>query len=153
AERVRRMGTQPFQPETARPTLDLLASTSDRTDINTAAMVQQLQSVMADDVGPFRTKAKLERALATIAEMTLALGERPVGDGGAFDLRRLDWLDLRNMLLVAHTVATAALARPESRGAHQREDFPGMLPQWRVNQQVRLRTNGIALSSVPTATE
>src|SRR5215470_16344291 len=45
AERVRRMGTQPFQPETARPTLELIASTIDRTDINTAAMVQQLQSV------------------------------------------------------------------------------------------------------------
>jgi succinate dehydrogenase/fumarate reductase flavoprotein subunit len=108
---------------------------------------------MADDVGPFRTKAKLERALATIAKMTLALGERPIGDGGAFDLRRLDWFDLRNMLLVAHTVTTAALARTESRGAHQREDFPGMLPQWQVNQQVRLDSNGVALNSVPTATE
>jgi succinate dehydrogenase / fumarate reductase flavoprotein subunit len=133
--------------------LDLIASSQDRNDINTAAMVTQLQSVMADDVGPFRTKARLERALAAIAEMTLALGEHPVGDGGAFDLRRLDWLDLRNMLLVAHTVATTALARTESRGAHQREDFPGMLPQWQMNQQVRLDSNGIALSSVPTATE
>src|SRR5262249_56963266 len=125
AERVRRMGTQPFQPEAARPALDLIASTRDRTDINTAAMVQQLQSVMAADVGAFRTKAKLEHALAMITEMTLALGERPIGDGGTFDLRRLDWFDLRNMLLVARTVATAALARTESRGAHQREDFPG----------------------------
>ena len=44
--------------------------------------------------------------------------------GGAFDMVRLDWFDLRNMLLVARTVATAALARTESRGAHAREDFP-----------------------------
>jgi succinate dehydrogenase flavoprotein subunit len=153
AERVKRVGVQPFRAEAARAALDLIASSQDRNDINTAAMVTRLQSVMADDVGPFRTKAKLERALLAIAEMTRALGERPVGDGGAFDLRRLDWLDLRNMLLVAHTVATAALARTESRGAHQREDFPGMLPQWQVNQQVRLDSNGIALSSVPTATE
>ena len=47
------------------------------------------------------------------------------GGGAAFDLRRLEWFDLRNMLLVARTVAMAALARSESRGAHQREDFPG----------------------------
>jgi succinate dehydrogenase / fumarate reductase, flavoprotein subunit len=153
AERAQRIAAQPFRAEHAQAALDLIASSQDRNDINTAAMVTKLQSIMADDVGPFRTKAKLERALATIAEMTLALGERPIGDGGAFDLRRLDWLDLRNMLLVARTVASAALARTESRGAHQREDFPGMLPQWQVNQQARLDSNGIALSLVPAATE
>ena len=69
-----------------------------RRDINTAAMIAHLQATMADDVGPFRTEAKLARALATIDDMTAALGERPVGDGGAFDLRALDWFDLRNML-------------------------------------------------------
>ena len=55
-------------------------------------------------------------------------------------MRRLDWFDLRNMLLVARAVTQAALTRTESRGAHQREDFPGMLPEWHVNQVVRLRT-------------
>ena len=67
-----------------------------------------------------------------------ALGERPVGDCGAFDLRRLEWFDLRNMLLVARAVAMAAVARSESRGAHQREDFPEMLPAWQFNQLARL---------------
>ncbi len=63
---------------------------------------------------------------------TSALGPRPVGDGGPFDLRALDWFDLRNMLMVAQVVTQAALARTESRGAHQREDHPGMLPEWRA---------------------
>ena len=116
-------------------------------------MIAQLQTTMADDVGPFRTEAKLTRALATIAEMTAALGERPAGDRRAFDLRRMEWFDLRNMLTVAHTVAAAALARRESRGAHQREDFPGMLPQWRVNQLARLGTGGIALTPAPAAAQ
>ena len=152
AERVGRMNAHPLRPQAARAVLDLLASGQDRSDINTAAMIAQLQSIMADDVGPFRTEAKLERALAAIGDMTRALGERPIGEGGAFDLRRLEWFDLRNMLTVARTVAAAALARTESRGAHQREDFPGMLPQWRVNQQARLTADGVALSSVPAAT-
>ena len=52
-------------------------------------------------------------------------------------MQRLDWFDLRNMLTVARAVTQAALARTESRGAHQREDFPEMLPQWRVNQVIR----------------
>jgi succinate dehydrogenase / fumarate reductase flavoprotein subunit len=77
------------------------------------------------------------------------IGERPCGDGGAFDMVRLDWFDLRNMLLVAHTVTKAALARTESRGAHQREDHPGMLPEWRVNQIARLSGGTIGLTSVP----
>jgi len=151
AERVKGAKAQAFRADAARATLDLIASGKDRGDINTAAMIQQLQATMADDVGPFRTEVKLRRALARIDEMTAALGERPIGDGGAFDMRRLEWLDLRNMLLVARCVTTAALARSESRGAHQREDFPGMLPEWRVNQQARLADNEIVLTSLPTA--
>jgi succinate dehydrogenase / fumarate reductase flavoprotein subunit len=153
AERAARARAHTLHPTAAQPALDLLRDTADRNDINTAAMIQKLQSTMADDVGPFRTGEKLARALASIEEMTRALGERPIGDGGPFDLRRLEWLDLRNMLLVARTVAMAALARTESRGAHQREDFPGMLPEWRVNQVARLNAGGIALASAPVLTE
>jgi succinate dehydrogenase / fumarate reductase flavoprotein subunit len=153
AERVKATPVQPFTANAARATLDLIASGQDRSDINTAAMILELQATMADDVGPFRTEAKLKRALATMDGMTRALGERPIGDGGAFDLRRLEWLDLRNMLLVARTVAKAALARAESRGAHQREDFPGMLSEWRVNQQVRLVNNDIVLSAEPATAQ
>jgi succinate dehydrogenase/fumarate reductase flavoprotein subunit len=154
AERASRIGAQAFRPAAARDTLGLItAGPSVRRDINTAAMIVQMQATMADDVGPFRTEAKLARALATIADMTAALGEHPAGAGGAFDLRRMEWFDLRNMLTVAHTVAAAALARRESRGAHQREDFPGMLPQWRVNQVARLGADGIALTPVPAATQ
>jgi succinate dehydrogenase/fumarate reductase flavoprotein subunit len=148
AERAKRTSRQALTPEAARPALDLLASGSERGDINTAAMIQRLQATMADDVGPFRIEAKLKRALAAVDDMTGALGEQPIG-GKAFDLRRLEWFDLRNMLLVARTVATAALARTESRGAHQREDFPGMLRQWRVNQIARLGADGVSLVSVP----
>jgi succinate dehydrogenase / fumarate reductase flavoprotein subunit len=152
AERVTTARAQAFQPQAARTALDLIANGSDRNDINTAAMIQALQATMADDVGPFRTAAKLKRALDAIDEMTRALGARPTGDGGAFDLRRLEWFDLRNMLTVARTVALAALARTESRGAHQREDFPGMLPEWRVNQVARLDNGAVALTSVPAVT-
>ena len=100
ADRAKGMDRQPFQAAAASATLDLLASTVDRRDINTAAMLAALQDAMADDVGPFRTDAKLKRALKVIDELSSALGPRPVGDGGPFDLRALDWFDLRNMLTV-----------------------------------------------------
>jgi succinate dehydrogenase/fumarate reductase flavoprotein subunit len=112
-------------------------------------MIVELQRIMADEVGPFRTQAKLARALAAIADMKRALGERPPPPGTAFDLRRLEWFDLRNMLTTARAVVMAAHVRTESRGAHQREDFPGMLTQWRANQVVRLEADGMTLASVP----
>jgi len=96
---------------------------------------------------------RLTRALARVDELTAALGERPAGVPTAFDLRRLEWFDLRNMLLVARVVAAAALARAESRGAHQREDCPETEPAWRVNQVVRWRDGEIALERSPAAVE
>jgi len=68
-----------------------------------------------------------------------------------FDLQRLEWFDLRNMLLVARAVAQAALNRAESRGAHQREDFPDTLPQWRRHQRVQLRGGELQISGAPAA--
>jgi len=143
-----------LRAEDASAALDLVDNGGpNRRDLNTPAMIARLQAMMADDVGPFRTAAKLNRALAGIAALADELGERPphpagAGDGG-FDLQRLEWFDLRNMLLVARTVAQSALARTESRGAHQREDYPQMLPSWRRHQRARLAGGTLQLSGAP----
>ena len=149
AARVKAMRA-PVPPD-ARETLDLLRGEGRKNMPHTAEMLQTLQAIMADDVGPLRTQAKLERALSRIGELDAALGARPFGVAGPFDLTWLDWLDLRNMLMVARVVAQAALLRTESRGAHQREDLPRMLPEWRVNQVVRLKDGCIKISRMPAA--
>jgi succinate dehydrogenase / fumarate reductase flavoprotein subunit len=153
AERANQITAQAFRPQAAQHALDLATAEPRPGAVNTAAMIERLQTLMANDVGPFRTAEKLAHALETIEEMTQELGEHPMGDGGAFDLRRLEWFDLRNMLLVARAVAVAALARTESRGAHQREDFPDMEPRWQLNQMVRLTDRGLRLTPVPSATQ
>jgi succinate dehydrogenase / fumarate reductase, flavoprotein subunit len=138
----------------ARAALDLVSAGSGAgRDLNTASMIARLQAIMADEVGPFRTAAKLNRALAGIATLADELGERPPRLAGAvdagFDLQRLEWFDLRNMLIVACAVAQSALARTESRGAHQREDYPKVLPAWRRHQRVRLAGGALQLSGAP----
>ncbi|WP_431302801.1 FAD-binding protein [Sediminicoccus sp. BL-A-41-H5] len=133
----------PVRGFSAGDALDLLRASGRA--VNTAAMVARLQRVMSADVGPFRTAAGLDRAAAAVAELQAELGEAPPGlPGQPHDLARLDWLDLRQMLLVAAAVIRAARAREESRGAHQREDFPEMREEWRVNQV--LRGEGLSLS-------
>jgi succinate dehydrogenase/fumarate reductase flavoprotein subunit len=151
AERVQAMRSRPAAPDSSGTAVDLIGCDGPKDVPNTAEMIQRLQALMSDEVGPLRSKDKLARALGTIEELTAALGERPFGSGGAFDMVRLDWFDLRNMLLVARTVAVAALARTESRGAHQREDHPGMLPEWHVNQVVRMQGGSVTLTSVPAS--
>lgn len=134
----------------ARAIVDLFARDGDGNS-NTAAMIQKLQATMSDNVGPFRDAVRLTRALSTIDDLMHALGERPAGGRGAFDMQRLDWLDLRNMLIVARSVAQAALARTESRGAHQREDHPDTRPEWQVNQVVRWRAGELSLGRTQVA--
>jgi succinate dehydrogenase / fumarate reductase, flavoprotein subunit len=118
---------------------------------NTAAMVARLQAIMSDNVGPLRAGTKLRCALAGIATLTAELDERPAGHAAGFDLRRLEWFDLRNMLTVARAVAESALNRSESRGSHQREDFPQTLAHWQVHQHAQLAGRELKISGAPTA--
>jgi len=91
---------------------------------NPAEAIEALQALMQKDVGPFRTRAGLERALETIVAMCAELEANRPAAGRPFDTALADWLDLEVMTSVARCVAQAALGREESRGAHQREDFP-----------------------------
>ena len=149
ADYAKRMSALPDRADNARAALDLIAARAPERDLNTADMVQTLQTTMQDDVGALRNETKLKRALSQIDRMARDLGDLPPGDGNGFDMRRIDWLDLRNMLLVARAVTEAAIARTETRGAQQREDYPHTSPEWAINQFVELRDGRVVLSGAP----
>jgi succinate dehydrogenase/fumarate reductase flavoprotein subunit len=99
----------------------------------------ELQDLMWEKAGPFRTGEKLNAALARVRQLKNedllnALATR----AGDYDLDLQDALELRAMLTTAESVITSALARTESRGAHQREDFPAPNPELLKNQVLAL---------------
>jgi succinate dehydrogenase/fumarate reductase flavoprotein subunit len=116
-------------------------------DFNPAAMLEEVQSLMQDDVGPFRTRAGLERALGRLRALRAELPSVKPAAGRTYDTALADWLDLVTMTRVGECVAAAALARTESRGAHQRDDFPAMDPQWAINQAISLDGERLRLES------
>jgi succinate dehydrogenase / fumarate reductase flavoprotein subunit len=149
AARAKARGASGWNASAADRALSLIGGRGQAPDApNTAAQIAELQALMADYVGPFRTEEKLNAALLRLQQMQRELGPLPVG-GEHYDMVCLDWLDLRNMLLVAQCVVRAAIERKESRGAHQREDFPGMLPQWDLNQALSWRDGKLNLTHVP----
>ncbi len=76
--------------------------------------VRHIENIMWNDVGIVRTGAGLKKAIASLQEMEQRV-IRPK--------TRRQW-EARNLQTVGLLVATSALARQESRGAHYRTDYP-----------------------------
>ncbi len=109
--------------EAERAKLDaLLKSTgTERAD----AIKIEMQQIMTDKVGIFRTGKDLEEAVHKLQELlqrSRHIGLRYHVDGPNPEL--VTAYRVQKMLKVALCMATGALARTESRGAHFREDYP-----------------------------
>lgn len=110
------------------------------------ALQETLQTLMWERAGPFRTGAKLADALARIWQIQRdELPNLSVTDATLYNLDLQDWFELRAMLTTAEAVVRSALGRKESRGAHQREDFPGADNSLLKNQVLEMQ-NGDMVS-------
>ncbi|HYL87240.1 MAG TPA: FAD-binding protein [Burkholderiales bacterium] len=114
-----------------------------RPSMNPAAEIVQLQALMNEHAGPLRNRTGLERALGEITR--LRSFDLPVPAKG-LDPVWLDLHDLRNMAHVGECVIRAALERTESRGAHQREDFPETSEAWQRHQVLRLGEDKVEIA-------
>ena len=103
--------------------------------------LRELKQLMWRQVGPFRDAAGLAGALEQIRTWQQQLPAKPLPATFANEL--VDWYELDTALTVAETITLAALNRKESRGAHQREDYPAQQEALTVNQTVRMHDNKV----------
>ncbi len=86
---------------------------------------EEMKMKMMDDVGVFRTAEGMQSAAEKMRELRSRYSNVSVDDHGRrFNTDLLNAWELGCLLDVALVTAVSAEARPESRGAHSREDFP-----------------------------
>ncbi len=97
-----------------------------------------VRNLMWEHCGVVRNEAELDQGLqklAQVKEASAGVDVRP-GEEGWSDLAHA--LDLRAALMAAEATIRCALERRESRGAHNRSDFPQMDPAFKANLYTRV---------------
>jgi succinate dehydrogenase / fumarate reductase flavoprotein subunit/fumarate reductase flavoprotein subunit len=109
----------------------------------------RLEEVMWVKVGVVRNGGGLRAALD---ELHALEEQAAIADGAGGAIYNAKWnevLNLANMTVVAEMIATGALLREESRGAHYREDCPTQEPSWFKNICMAPREGGLRTWKVP----
>jgi len=84
-----------------------------------------MQRTMEESAGIYRSGADLARGAVRLRELQERGRRLHIDDDSrTFNTERVSALELSFMLDVAETIVNSALRREESRGAHQRVDFP-----------------------------
>ena len=94
-------------------------------DESLAKLRREMRNSLEEGAGIYREEASTHATCDTIAGLKQRYGSIEVHDkSNVFNTDLQQALELRNLLDIAETVAEASLLRRESRGAHQRLDYP-----------------------------
>jgi succinate dehydrogenase flavoprotein subunit len=105
--------------------LQQLCAPSARSGVRLATLRDEMQKTMEESAGIYRTGESLRCGVQRLRELQERLAVVAIDDRSlTFNTERLARLELAFMLDVAESIVAAALCRQESRGAHQRLDFP-----------------------------
>jgi fumarate reductase flavoprotein subunit len=101
---------------------------------------EEMQRIMEESAGIYRNGPALERASGKLAELQeryrrVALDDRSY----TFNTELTGAMELSYMLDIAQTIVKSALERRESRGSHQRTDFPQRDDQHFLSHSLVLR--------------
>jgi fumarate reductase flavoprotein subunit len=108
-----------------------------------ATLRTELQSAMEAGAGVYRTEASLRAATEQIAEIKERFRNLQLDDHSlSFNTELTAALELEFMIEIAEALAHSALARTESRGSHQRTDFPERDDERFLKHSLAYRTEG-----------
>jgi fumarate reductase flavoprotein subunit len=90
-----------------------------------SAIREELQATMEEAAGIYRTGPAMTKGMDALRELQGRVGQVGIADTSrSFNTELLAALELANMLDIGETILQSGLQREESRGAHQRTDFP-----------------------------
>jgi fumarate reductase flavoprotein subunit len=101
---------------------------------------EQMQNTMEEAAGIFRNGDSLQKGAETLRKLQGRVSAVGIQDTSrSFNTELVAALELANMLDVAECILAAGLTREESRGAHQRTDFPNRDDERYLLHQLTLR--------------
>jgi len=108
-----------------------------------AALRREVQQAMEAGCGIFRDADSLQATCDRLARVRARLGTLRLDDrSSVYNTELVAALELECMLDVAEAVAHSALARTESRGSHQRTDYPRRDDRTFLKHTLAFRTDG-----------
>ena len=115
------------------------------------ALRERLYETMWEKAGIIRNAAGLQSARADLRAIDAELDAHTLADSNrAFNLSWHDWMNLKSLVEVGRVIASAALSRSDSRGAHFRDDFPESGPlDPSAYTSVRMKGGALDISMKP----
>ena len=116
-------------------------------------VIDSLKETMNAKFGIFREGSEMEKGLAAIDGLRERLGKISISDKDrAANQALVRYLELEYMVPVAEAVALGAIHRKESRGSHNRTDYPARDDERFLNHTVASLQDGkVAVTYVPVS--
>jgi fumarate reductase flavoprotein subunit len=116
-----------------------------------AQIRREMQKTMEEGCGVYREQASMQETARTMAQLRGRVSDLQLEDASkVFNTEILTALELANMVEVAESIAVAAAARRESRGAHACSDFTARNdPEFLHHSVVTFSPGGPVLSKKP----